>query len=67
MQFFFMTVQGEYPIREYPECWRLLPISSKFLHLGMTCENYQFSRKLNFLFWHHNYGGYQDEIEEDKE
>ncbi|KAG5598761.1 hypothetical protein H5410_030131 [Solanum commersonii] len=32
----------EYPIRACPECWKLFCINCKCLHLGMTCENYQF-------------------------
>ncbi|WMV32346.1 hypothetical protein MTR67_025731 [Solanum verrucosum] len=57
----------EYPIRACTECWRLFCVNCKYLHLGMTCENYQFSRQLNFLYWMHHYGGYHDELEEDEE
>ncbi|KAG5598764.1 hypothetical protein H5410_030134, partial [Solanum commersonii] len=40
----------EYPIRACPECWRLFCVNCKCLHLGMTCENYQFSRQLNLFY-----------------
>ncbi|WMV32309.1 hypothetical protein MTR67_025694 [Solanum verrucosum] len=46
----------EYLIRACPDCWRLFCINCKCLHLGMTCENYQFSRQLNLLYWQHHYG-----------
>ncbi|WMV32343.1 hypothetical protein MTR67_025728 [Solanum verrucosum] len=57
----------EYLIRECLECWRLFRVNCKCLRLGMTCENYQFSRQLNLLYWQHHYGGYHDELEEDEE
>ncbi|WMV32352.1 hypothetical protein MTR67_025737 [Solanum verrucosum] len=57
----------EYPIRACPECCRLFCVNCKCLHLGMTCENYQFSRQLNLFSWKHHYGGYHDELEEDEE
>ncbi|WMV32360.1 hypothetical protein MTR67_025745 [Solanum verrucosum] len=49
------------------ECWRLFCVNCKCLHLGMTCENYQFSRQLNLLYGQHHYGGYHDKLEEDEE
>ncbi|WMV32345.1 hypothetical protein MTR67_025730 [Solanum verrucosum] len=55
----------EYPIRACPECCRLICVNLKCLHLGMICENYQFSRQLNLLYWQHHYEGYHDEQEEE--
>uniref|UniRef100_M1DP66 Zinc finger, RING-type; Zinc finger, C6HC-type n=1 Tax=Solanum tuberosum TaxID=4113 RepID=M1DP66_SOLTU len=51
----------EYPIRACPGS-RLFCVNCKCLRLGMTCENYQFSRQLNLLYWQHHYGGYHDEL-----
>uniref|UniRef100_M1CU40 Uncharacterized protein n=1 Tax=Solanum tuberosum TaxID=4113 RepID=M1CU40_SOLTU len=56
----------EYPIRSCPECWRIFCVNCKSLYLGMTYENYQFSRQLNLLYWQQQYGGYHDELEEDE-
>ncbi|KAG5598772.1 hypothetical protein H5410_030142 [Solanum commersonii] len=59
--------QRGYPIRACPECWKSFCVNCKSLHFGMTCENYQFSRQLNFLHWQQQYGGYRDELEEEEE
>ncbi|WMV32322.1 hypothetical protein MTR67_025707 [Solanum verrucosum] len=56
----------EYPIRECPECWRLFCVNCKYLHLGMTCDNHQFSRQLNLFYWQHHYGGCHDELKVDE-
>lgn len=34
----------DYLIRSCLDCWRLFCVNCKCLHLGMTCENSQFSR-----------------------
>ncbi|WMV32297.1 hypothetical protein MTR67_025682 [Solanum verrucosum] len=59
--------QRGYPIRACPKCWKLFCVNCKSLHFGMTCENYQFSRQLNLLYWQQQYGGYRDELEEEEE
>ncbi|KAG5598767.1 hypothetical protein H5410_030137 [Solanum commersonii] len=57
----------EFLIRACRECWKIFCVNCKCLHLGMTCENYQFSRQLNLLQWQHHYGGYHEKLEEEDE
>ncbi|KAG5598789.1 hypothetical protein H5410_030159 [Solanum commersonii] len=57
----------EYSVRACPECWRLFCVSCICLHLGVICENYQFSRQLNLFYSQQHYRGYHDELEEDEE
>lgn len=58
----FVDDKRAYPIRACPKCWRIFCIKCRALHLGMTCEDYEYKRQLNFFYWK-QLGGYHDEQE----
>lgn len=55
-----------YPIRACPKCWRIFCIKCRDLHLGMTCEDYEYIRQLDPFYWQ-QFGGYQVEHQQEEE